>query len=256
MRLRIGAALASLAACVALTATSDAQQAAQQAPRAPAAAAAGADSVMRVDYHGELFDDSSRPISGVFPLTFAILGPNGQPIWSEEQFVAVFQGEFDVQLGRIDGVPRAYAGSEHRLRVSLGDSTVAEHRYRMREWHPEDDSASLPVIERLPPVDLSGRAVRADRATLAHDCAALGGRSVEQLDHAVDLRTRLDELRTRINRPPGNRIGTETVVLPRIGNDSGNPYDRSCPPGFVVTGIRGGEGNLLDSYRPICTQLQ
>lgn len=213
------------------------------------------EAVTRVPYRGELFDDASRPISGVFPLTFSLLGPTGDPIWSERQFVAVFNGEYAVELGRNEGVPRAYAGSEQRLRVSLGDGVVAEHVFRLETWDA-DPEPPPPRITPVGPIDLAGRAARGDRAHLAHDCRTLRGRTAEELDHFVDLRNQLDEIRTRIHRPAGNRLGSETVTLERIGGESGLPYERACPPGFAITGARGGHGQLIDSFRPICTQLE
>jgi len=209
---------------------------------------------MRVAYRGEIFDDQSRALSGIYPLTFAILGPTAQPVWSEQQFVAVYDGAYAVQLGRTGGVPRAYAGTRSRVRVSLGDLVLSEHVYQLDEYA----AASVPAarVEPIEPVDLAGRAVRADRAYVARDCRTLQGRSAEQLDHSVDLRNRLDELRARINRPGGNRIGTPTVTLPRAGGEGGLTYERNCPAGFVATGARGGMGELVDSVRLICTQLE
>jgi hypothetical protein len=41
-----------------------------------------------------------------------------------------------------------------------------------------------------------------------------------------------------------------------VGGKGGQRYERKCPDGFVMTGIRGGAGALMDSVEIICTQLK
>ncbi len=213
---------------------------------------------MWVEYVGELIDLDNRPISGVFPMAFRIFRSPAaaDPVWEEEQFVAVFEGRYTVLLGRNNGVPGAYRGLTRTLGVTLGElGEVSRHAVVLREYIPES-ATPLPTISRQSSVGLAGQAIRADRATIARHCERLGGQTSEQLDHYQELRDQLQELSDRINRPAGNRIGPDTVVLTRIGGIGGNRYHRSCPPGFVVSGARGGGGNLIDGFRPICTQLE
>lgn len=49
--------------------------------------------------------------------------------------------------------------------------------------------------------------------------------------------------------------GEEAQVLPRVGGTGGQAYVRECPPGMVVTGIRGSAGATIDSIQLICSPL-
>ena len=45
-------------------------------------------------------------------------------------------------------------------------------------------------------------------------------------------------------------------MLERVGGAGGNSYQRQCPPGFVVTGFRGGQGQFLDSIEIVCNAIE
>lgn len=217
----------------------------------------GDEELMRAAYTGELLDDAYRPISGVFPLTFRLYRSRSAetPVWTEEQYVAVLEGMYDVQLGRNEGIPAGWAGEERVLEVALGDTVLASQTLLLWAWSPEQE-APMPTIRREPFIELAGQAIEADTAAMARNCRRLSGESASALDHYDELRGQLDEVRRRLDRPAGDRIGDDDVVLPRIGGAGGNRYERNCPPGFVMTGARGGAGNLIDGFRIICTQLE
>jgi hypothetical protein len=48
----------------------------------------------------------------------------------------------------------------------------------------------------------------------------------------------------------------ERRVMESIGGQGGGPYDVRCPPGFVVTGIEGAAGRVIDSIRIVCSPMQ
>lgn len=211
---------------------------------------------MRVAFVGELLDDANRPISGIFPLEFRLYrnGEAETPVWTEQQHVAVYEGMYEVHLGRVNGIPAEWVGQERVVEVALGDVALSRQPLLLARWNPE--GAGAPTIRHERTVDLAGTAISADEAGFAHNCRTLGGQNLASLDHYAELRDQLDELRERIDRPAGNRIGTEVVTLPRIGGEDGFAYEYRCPPGFVMTGARGGDGQLIDGFRIICTQLQ
>lgn len=211
---------------------------------------------MRVAFRGELVDEESRPISGVFPLTFKLYrsATSEAPVWEERQYVAVFDGMYEVHLGRTEGIPSGWQGEERVLEVAIEDVVVGSQTLMLHRWVPHDQRGPTIRYERL--VELAGTGVAADEAQFARDCRTLEGQPVAAVDHYGELRSELDELRERLNGPAGNRIGTETVVLSRIGGEGGIEYEYNCPPGFVMTGARGGAGQVIDGFRIICTQLQ
>ena len=213
---------------------------------------------MRVGYVGELLDERSSPITGVFPLTFSLYrdSASAEALWAEQQFVAVFDGMYTVELGRERGIPTDWAGEARVLDVSIvGAGSINRQPIILTPWRAPGE-VPLPMVRYESFVDLAGTAVHADTAGLADRCRTLSGQSVDDLDHYDELAARIAELRQRVSRPSGNRLGPEPVVLPRIGGGGGTRYERNCPPGFVMTGARGGAGSLVDGFRPICTQLE
>ena len=219
---------------------------------------AQAQETMRVGYIGELLDENNSPITGVFPLTFSIYrdSASAEALWAEQQFVAVFDGMYTVELGRERGIPEGWADEARVLDVSIaGAGSIGRQPLVLTAWRAPGE-VPLPLVSHESFVDLAGTAIEADRAGLADRCRTLSGQSVDDLDHYEELSARLAELRERVTRPSGNRLRSEPVVMPRVGGAGGTRYERNCPPGFVMTGARGGAGSLVDGFRPICTQLE
>lgn len=212
-------------------------------------------------YRGEVIDQESVPISGVFRLTFALYtGERAQrAIWEEAQWVAVHEGMYDVQLGTVTPLPTERLEEELWLGVRLGSSgEITRHRASLQPREPVVDEARMVEIERMSFADIADRALHAERAAFAEDCATLGGRTARELDRYDELRQRIDALaRDRGDAGPrGASLGRTTQTLPAIGGRGGQPYDRACPPNHVVTGARGRSGQLIDSMEFICTPLQ
>jgi hypothetical protein len=226
------------------------------------AAAAGASGIemrnrMWIAYEGELLDDLNRPISGVFPLTLSLYRSDAatEPVWVEVQHVAVLEGRYQIYLGRTRGVPAVWEGQTRVLSIELGDAgEIARHPIVLAAWDPAERDPA-PQVRGVGVTELAGRAVSAERATYAQDCRALSGRTAQELDRFDALQTRINELRSALNQAGSQRVGRETVTQSRIGEAGGNPYQRTCPPGFVATGIRGGHGRVVDGYRLVCTEL-
>jgi hypothetical protein len=237
---------------------------AQDAPEVAEASGAAADagefagSRIRVAFAGELLDESNRPLSGVFPLRFSLYrsAASEAPVWSELQHVAVFEGAYEVTLGRVERMPAAWEGERRVLEIAVdGAGVIASQTIALVPWVPEQDLPG-PTIRHERYVDLAGTAIAADQAAVAENCRTLGGTPAATLDRYEELQDRLDEVRARIDRPSANRIGSESVTIGNIGGTSGVPYERNCPPGYVMTGARGGSGQLIDGIRIICTIVE
>lgn len=220
--------------------------------------AAEDDALMWVAYEGELLDGRSRPISGVFPFTLELYRSAAatEPIWVEVQHVAVSEGRYRIFLGRTRGVPEVWSGQERVLAITLGDAgEIARHPITLTPW-ADLHEASQPTVREAGVTELAGRAISAERASFARECMALDGRTAEELDRFDALMERVGELRTRLNASGSSRIGRDTQTQPRIGSENGVRYQRTCPPGFVATGARGGGGNIVDGLRLVCTELR
>ncbi len=101
----------------------------------------------------------------------------------------------------------------------------------------------------------------ARRAGVAEDAEKVGGKSLKELEDEIErLRGLLAEHRTdpaaHASTKGKTLLGTDNTVLPRVGGTGGSAYLRECPPGYVVTGIRGSSGALIDSVQLICSPLQ
>lgn len=221
-------------------------------------AAAAQDALMWVAYEGELLDGANRPVSGVFPLTLELYRSDAatEPVWVEVQYVAVHEGRYRVFLGRTRGVPEVWDGQERTLSITLGDAgEIARHSVTLTRWDESHDIAQ-PTVREAGLTQLAGRAISVERASYARECEALDGRTAEELDRFDALMERVTDLRARLNASASSRVGRQPQVQPRIGSENGVRYQRTCPPGFVVTGLRGGGGNIVDGTRVVCTELQ
>jgi hypothetical protein len=54
----------------------------------------------------------------------------------------------------------------------------------------------------------------------------------------------------------GGGLGDQRRVLDSVGGPGGSSYEKTCPPGWVVVGITGGEGRVVDSLAVICKPLK
>ncbi|MBU6160113.1 MAG: hypothetical protein KGO50_03260 [Myxococcales bacterium] len=226
----------------------------QQAPEAQQT------TVIEVEYRGEMIDADGHPISGTFPLTFQLFTtPDGtEPVWTEQRFVTVDQGGYRIRLGRATPLPANLAGQAMTLAIVLGSSgEIARYPFTPAPWSAAPDPLQTARIERITFAELAGRAVRADRALFAQDCRTLGGRTIDQLDRSPDLAERIEELRTQLRDEGGAQIGSDYQYAEIVGHaTNGNRYDVVCPAGYVITGARGGAGNLVDGLQMVCTQIQ
>lgn len=251
-------AVFTLAACCLAAQGADAQG----APNGGAEARAERDpsdstELMWVRYEGELLDQESAPVSGIFPMVFSFYptADGASPSWVELQSVAVIEGRYEVFLGRTRGVPRAWDGQTVHLGVELGEAgEVTRHAVALQSYVGDDESG-LPSVIPAGNVELAGYALSADSAVFAHECRALEGRTARELDRFEQLMTRLNAIRETLDRARDERVSRESQPAQRIGGAGGVRYQRTCPPGFVMTGARGGMGNLVDGFRIICTEL-
>lgn len=209
------------------------------------------------EYTGELLDPDLRPISGVFPITFVLQrgADDGSDLWNETRYVAVDEGMYTVVLGRQTAIPQDLAQGRLWLSVRIGGGEVAGQPWVPTPWVPESVPADLATISRTSFVDLAGHALHAERAGYARDCRTLGGTSVSQLDRYREMMSRVDMIRNDIDDASRVVVGLDRRTLSPNGGTGGRPYETVCPPGYVVTGARGYQGNVLDGVQFVCSQL-
>lgn len=221
-------------------------------------AVASADGGFAVDYRGEIIDETGTPISGVFALTFKLYEEEGgqSAYWQEEHHVAVYEGLYDVVLGEGNLVPTERSGQTAFIAVEVAE--IGEFTRHDILLGPSVVQSREEVLAELDVVfaDLADRSLFAVEADEADDCLRIGGRTLEELDRYEELLGQISELRTQVDEMTGAALGSRTTTLERVGGAGGNSYSRTCPPGHVLTGIRGGAGALIDSVELICSPLQ
>jgi len=209
-------------------------------------------------YTGELADDELKPISGIFKITFKLFPDVSAPseIWSEELFVSILEGRYDVTLGRVVPIGVNLDGRQLFLSAALDEDPGERIPFAVRSADVRDDSPSGPIFRGKSFADVADRALVATRAATADNCSTLGGKTAEEIDQSKELNKRVSELREALREKSSIKLGGQQQVLERVGGAGGNSYQRQCPPGFVVTGFRGGQGQFLDSIEIVCNAIE
>lgn len=228
-------------------------------PAAPAVNVATAPrSFLQTRYTGELADDDLKPISGLFKITFQLFPDANAPkeVWSETLYVTIIEGRYDVTLGRVVPIGANLDGRQLFLTTVFNEEPGERIPYAVSSADVRNDSASGPVFRGKSFADVADRALVASRAATADNCSTLGGKTAEEIDQSKELNKRVSELREALREKSSIKLGTQQQVLERVGGAGGNPYQRQCPPGFVVTGFRGGQGQFLDSIEVVCNAIE
>jgi hypothetical protein len=218
-----------------------------------------------VVYGGRLVDANGRPVTGIFPLTFNLYGDakTKRPAWSDSAFVAVDNGIYAVELGRKKALPAKL----DLAKAEIGIAMTGKKKEIVREALEGTPAVTpdAPVVLNPTPVagggvkpsagsqqtyaDLAGYAYEAERARVAD---RIGGMTETDLRELAKSAAGAGAAPTAAKV----RIGDEKRFTESAGGSDGRPYSISCPPGFVVTGIRGGAGALVDSVALICSPLE
>jgi len=238
-----------------------------------------------VDYQGRLQDGQGRAISGVFDLRFKLYDGEhaAHSTWSARKFVAVVDGEYSVPLGLNQPLPKSALPEDAWIGVEwVGQGELLRDQFQIAGKSGVDPSASSNAAptntqwevsaqtrqlleaakegKSVSFADIAERAVSADKADSALRAESIGGLSAEQIKKTSELA--LNRLGEHLADPDahaatgGLRLSDKHAVQRRVGGAGGDPYQINCPPGHVVTGIKGGAGKMLDSISIICTKLQ
>lgn len=231
------------------------------ASSAPAAVAA--DPTARVVYGGRLEDAQGRPIGGIYPLTFSFYRTEkgGRALWEEAHFVAVDNGIYAVELGRDRPFPRTLDLERAWISVAVsGGKEIVRDRFT-----PEVAAAPAPAPAPTPLkadpaigappqaakgtyADLAGFAYEAEKAKTAE---AVGGLT------AADLRNLIKQSTSEAPKDAHKvKIGETKRFTEQVGGQGGQAFTLQCPPGHVVTGIRGQAAGYVDQISLICSPLE
>lgn len=252
-----GPARARFARLAALVLTGSLAFGATDAPAASANEPQG-----RAIYSGRLEDSQGRPIGGVFPLTFSFFRTEkgGRAVWTESHFVAVDNGVYAIELGRLKPFPKGLDLTRAWLAVGVtGGKEILRDRF-------VGDVVTTPVpppTPTLPPAnpavgappqpakgtyaDLAGFAYEAEKAKSSD---SIGGMT------ATDIRNLAKQAQAAAAPPPKPKVGAPSRFTDNVGGTGGTEFTLQCPPGHVATGIRGRAAALIDQLSVICSPLE
>jgi hypothetical protein len=226
-----------------------------------------------VDYTGRLEDQSGSAISGIFHFSFNLYSDSksAEPLWSETRYVSVVDGSYTVPLGKTTELQREHISGPRWIGVELvGEGEILRDKLSIQSGAAGgDDTSDRALSEKtkrwlneaaensdMTFAEVAKRAVFADRADSAEKVGSLSAEEIERLSNLA-----MERLGEHIADPDahgatGRSLGDQTRVMKQVGGSGGSAYRSECPPGFVVTGIKGGSGDMLDSIAIICRRLQ
>jgi len=224
--------------------------------------ASAADPSSRIVYGGRVEDAQGRPIGGIYPLTFSFYrtAKGGRSMWTETHFVAVDNGIYAVELGRDKPFPRALDLDKSYLSVAIsGGKEIVRERFTtdpsllpatttpVEQAKPEPTVGAPPQTAKGTYADLAGFAYEAEKSK---NSDAIGGMTV------TDLRTLIKQATPEKESGGKVKIGETKRYTEQAGGSGGQPFTLQCPPGFVVTGIRGQAAGYVDQISVICSPLE
>jgi hypothetical protein len=220
-----------------------------------------------IEFEGKLQNARRRPVSGVYPLKFALYkGPKGgKAVWSESHFVAVDSGRYVITLGEKKALKKRFNLSKLYLGVSYAGGGEIQRELIEAQKTDESPAGTAPVAtSRTGSASRTAAAATTVRTTNGRttvDYAEEAG--IATYAHSAESAKRigdLDEkdLLKRLDSRSGGKvsIGTKTRFSASAGGEGGSGYDVRCPKGTVVTGVRGTAGIYLDSIQLICSPVE
>lgn len=216
-----------------------------------------------VVYQGVLQNEEGEPVGGVFPLTFHLYrgSMSADPLWTEQHYVSVVDGRYQVTLGEQSPLREHLLAGERWLGVELDGQQELLRDQILVDRPDRADDADGEADERITHADVAERATEAERARFAETAASLDGLTADDVEHKAELA--LERLGDHIADPnahdavAGPAVGEGTQRAgDEVGGTGGTSYEMHCPDGYVVTGIEGGAGRVVDSITLLCSPLE
>lgn len=198
------------------------------------------DDGVAVVYQGVLQNEGGEPVSGVYPLTFQLYrdGMSAEPIWTEQHFVSVVDGRYQVRLGAHSTLRAPMLRGERWLGVELnGEEELLRDRITV-EAPGDGDIGGVGDEDTTATAD----------TTVAEAIGEFTAEDIEAIQRTADR---------ALERTASPGLGdTRRSAGEEVGGAGGTSYELTCPEGYVATGIRGGAGRVVDSITVLCSPLE
>ena len=202
-----------------------------------------------LDFDSRLKDENNRPVSGIFPMIFALKKKKkkkAKAFWKERHWVAVDNGRYSLQLGKRTKLPKRFDPKAVSIVVKIeGAGTILDEPLAGAD-------ASLSSVE-----DNGGKRIvqYAEKAGFAYDSehATVADRLGEWT--AKLLTETLKKLKKKKGKTKV-KVGRNRINMTSAGGVGGIPFEQICPPGTVAVGLRGGAGIYIDNVQIVCAPLE
>lgn len=193
-------------------------------------------------YTGSMADEKGAPVGGIYWFRFALHRSKSDQkmVWSEEMYAALDLGNYQVELGKERPIPQALDLTTLFLSVQIDGIEV--HRLQIDNTMISGGSGRAATAGNDPAAGDSGSCDVCAKAKQAENCDRLGGMSVGQLANTVAAKQL--------------KVGTTAHFTSAVGSGEGSPFRLTCPPGFVVTGIKGKADDKISNLQLVCSPLE
>ncbi len=192
-------------------------------------------------YTGSLTDEDGGPVGGIYWFRFSLHRSRSEKkmLWSEEMYVAIDRGTYQVELGKERPIPQALELTGLFLSVHIDGVEI--HRQQVEDAMVSGGSS--PGSDVLAGTgDGCESCLKAVLAERAENCDRVGGMSARQLVAQVAKKQ--------------IQVGTSAHFTSTVGAGEGTPFRLTCPPGFVATGIKGKAGDSIANLQLVCSPLE
>ncbi len=192
-------------------------------------------------YTGAMQDGTGRPVGGIFAIRFGLHQKIDEPklIWSEDLFIAIEKGTYQVELGKERPIPQTLPLTTLFLSVQVDGVEIQRVPVAETMVSGGQSGPGQPVLAP------TGDAVPSAQCTAcmkAQDSEKLAGMTLPQL------------LETLAKKQVA--LGSSLHMTEAVGNKEGDMFFLTCPPGYVVTGIKGSATDSIRSAQLVCSPLE
>jgi len=195
-------------------------------------------------FESRLKDENNKPVSGIFSMTFTLRKKKGKRrIWKERHWVAVDNGNYQLQLGRKKNLPAKFDPDKTLIEVGIDGAGVVLSQLVSGEVskvmaRPSGGRQIVKYAEK------AGFSYDSEHATVADRVGPYTGKLLK--DTLAKLKKRKGRIKLSRNR----------INLTSAGGVGGTPFEQICPPGTIMVGLRGGCGIYIDNVQVVCAPME